>query len=217
MDQYQRQAALSRFRTPLKNAWMLAEITAAEDTTSGGGRPQINVRFAPCVGNVPQRDLEITGYIPKCEPDDDPQTLKNIKRRAGGFVRAVDPEFPRFPKKAMKGVYDVKDTVVAVGYDGTETTHEEGTQVGFKEYDDICRTLDARIFRTLDELGERAKELVGMRIFIKPGKAKFDEEYGLSQFIDSYAGDLGDTPVETDNLVDEDAQAALLDKLGLAE
>jgi len=217
MDQYQRQAILSRFKSPLKDDWMMAEITLGIDTTSQAGRPQLAIEFCPVVNNVPQRDLAIRGYIAKAQPDDDANTLKRVKRRGYGFVRAVDPEFPTFPKRVSKGLYEVTFPVEALSIDGTKTMYQAGDQVAYKEYDDICRTIDAKVFQALDEIGERVEELVGLRLFIRPQKAQLGDDMSVSQFIGGYRGDMGDTPFLDDELVDAEMESELLAKLGLDE
>ena len=215
-----RAAALSRFTPPLANAWMIAEITNAEDgyaTTSG--RPQVTVTFSPVAGNTVQRDIRICGYIPRQEEGDSPATLKQLLGRAKNFVRAVTPGLPAYPERLGRGVYAVQEPIEAKDHrTGEVMRFEAGEELNFTGYNLAAIGVDTLIFKAMKGLGERAASLKGERIFIKPGKAHISEAGTVSQFIDGYAAQLKDGEVYLDEgFIDQELQETFLESLGLGD
>jgi hypothetical protein len=211
-------AALSRFKTPLLAEWMLAQILEATDTTSQAGREQVAVTFAPVVNNVPQRDLSIRGYIGRPQEGDDPLTLKRIRERNGGFVRAIDPEFPRYPTRIGNGVYEVMQDISCTLPSGEVVEYAAGQQIGWKEYSHVADEVDATVMERLMTLGGVVEDLPGKRIYIKPQKARLDDAGRISQFIGSYSAELSDgTSVADETVLDESQAQEFLAAMGLLD
>jgi len=221
-------ALLSRFKSPVVQKWILCEImkaTPGDSQTSG--RPQVAVELAPVVGNNPVRDLSLRAYPQAAMEGDPPDALAKIRKRGTPFIRAVDPEFPQRPHREDAGVYTVKTNQVCTD-PITKETHEyaEGDTIGFTEYNRIQGAQDAMVFDALEALvsdEDLCEKLVGARLYVKPGKATYSEQYGVSQFINSFSMDTpknwrtGDDEeiAAEDDLIDREAQAQLLAALGI--
>ena len=193
-------AMLSRMRTPLKDEFMLGEFSNAVDGESNAGRRQLVVTIAPVEGDTPQRDLALKYYLPLPQDGDSPAELGKIRAKGYGFLRATDPDFPAYPKKVSKGVYETA----------------EGATVTWEESNAISQQIDAQVFTALEGLPSRVAGLKGTRVFIKPGKAKMDGSNQVSQFIDRLFGKLrdGETFI-SEELVDEATQQEFLTQLGV--
>lgn len=215
-----RAAALARFTPPLANAWMIAEITSADNGyASTSGRAQVTVCFSPVAGNTVQRDIQIRGYIPRQEEGDSPQVLKKVLGRAKNFVRAVTPDIPAYPARIGRGVYSVVEDIEAVNYRTGETVvFQAGEQLDFKDYNLAAMGVEAKLFEAMQELGDRTAELKGKRLFIKPGKAFISDEGTVSQFIDGFAAQLKDGDVYLDSdFIDVELQESFLEAMGLGD
>lgn len=211
-------AILSRFKSPLASKWMLAEITRADDTVAQkSGREQVAVQLAPVVNNYPVGDLTARAYIQRAMEGDPPDALAQIRKRGAPFVRAVDPEFPELPHREGAGVYTVKTSMTCTDpVSGEEVSFSEGQSIGFSEYNIIRTHIDALTFDALQTLGDKTEDLVGTRLWIKPGKATYSEQYGVSQFINDYALDLpAGQESAGDDVIDRARQQELLAELGI--
>lgn len=195
-------AKLSRVRAPLKEAWMLAECVDADATVSQAGRPQIVLGLAPVEDNVPQRAVTLRAYYGVAQQGDTPQALGMLRSKGYGFLRAVDPNFPEYPKKVGQGIYRTSS--------GATVDYAGNLQEASK--------IDTSIFAKLDSLCSKdaVGALKGLRVFMKPQKAKVDDQGQVSQFIGKLAATLpdGDTYIQTD-FIDNDRQTELLKELGI--
>lgn len=191
-------AMLSRMRTPLKDQFMVGEITDALADDSRAGRPQFVITIAPVDGDVPQRDLALRYYLQRVQVGDGPAELGKIRAKAYGFLRATNTEFPVYPKKVAKGVYQTA----------------AGVNLDYGEYTAVCAEVDTKVFEALDALEAGLAGLKGTKVYIKPGKAKMDDSKQVSQFIDRIFGELRDGETYlSEALVDEAKQEEFLQAL----
>lgn len=188
-------AAMSRMRTPLKPELMLGEIVDAFADESNAGRKQFVVAIAPVEGDAPQRDLALRLYVPRAQEGDGPSELGKCRAKGYSFLRAVDKDFPTYPKRVAKGVYESAN----------------GAQMNYDESAAESARIDAQVFDGIEALTPSIKNLKGTRVYFKPGKATMDEQKRVSQFIDRVFSELrdGDTVLDS-GVIDEATQQEFL-------
>lgn len=197
-------AVLADINQPLKNELMMGEIIAIDSGESRSGRPQCPVKIAPVVNDYAEFGLALTLYVQRQMDGDETNTKKLGELRAKGrqFLVAVDPDFPKPPRKVSQGIYETQDGLTLQGNDITAAFQAHGV-VTFQALE---RLANDEAYRD---------SLVGKRVFFKPQKLKKDKETGLypdRQFISFVTHELrdGDT-LCTDDVVDQVVLAEMVD------